>query len=273
MKFQERISPIVDWETALPGLFRLDGKVVLMPGGYGGIGEAVGWGLALAGATIIAAGRDRAKAEAFARALNDAGHQAEGLVIDCENVEQIRQSVDRIYERYGRIDILFNCVGTQKEEPLLEVSEEAFESVFRVNLKAAMFLGQAVAAKQIEAGEGGKQVHLLSVRSQLALRHRGYSAYCATKGGLVMLVKQHAMELAPHGINVNGIAPTFIYTEQIRHVMENDTFRRQLLDRMPLGRIGEPKDIAGAGLFFCAPASDFVTGQILYVDGGITASQ
>jgi len=105
------------------------------------------------------------------------------------------------------------------------------------------------------------------------LRGRGYSAYCATKGGMVTLVKQHAMELAPHGINVNGIAPTFIYTEQIRHVMENDEFRAGLLERIPLGRIGDPKDIAGAGLFFASPASDFVTGQILYVDGGITASQ
>jgi gluconate 5-dehydrogenase len=114
---------------------------------------------------------------------------------------------------------------------------------------------------------------LLSVRSQLGLRWRGYSAYASTKGGLVMLVKQHAVELAPHNINVNGIAPTFVYTEMIRHVMENDAFREQLIERIPLGRIADPKDIVGPALFFASPAAAFVTGQILYIDGGITASQ
>jgi NAD(P)-dependent dehydrogenase (short-subunit alcohol dehydrogenase family) len=142
-----------------------------------------------------------------------------------------------------------------------------------VNLKAAMFLAQSVAKRQIAARRGGRQIHLLSVRAQLGLRDRGYSAYCSSKGGLAMLVKQHAVELAPHGITVNGIGPTFVYTEMIRHVMENPKFRRQLLARIPLGRIADPKDVVGAAIFFAAPASDFVTGQILYVDGGITASQ
>jgi len=114
---------------------------------------------------------------------------------------------------------------------------------------------------------------LLSVRAQLGLRARGYSAYCSTKGALVMLIKQHAMELAPHGITVNGIAPTFVYTEMIRHVMENPEFRSKLLERIPLGRIADPKDVTGPVLFFVSPGASFVTGQILYVDGGITASQ
>ncbi len=111
------------------------------------------------------------------------------------------------------------------------------------------------------------------MRSQLALRHRGYSAYCSTKGGQVMMVRQHAMELAPHAITVNGVAPTFVYTEQIRHVMENPEFRRYLQERIPLGRIADPKDIVGPVLFFCSPGASFVTGQVMYVDGGITASQ
>lgn len=269
----DRIAPVVDFETELAGQFRLDGKVAFLPGGYGGIGEAIAWSLALAGARVIVAGRSRDKADAFAGSLNEAGYPAGGYELDCEQVSQIDDVVAAIAAEHGRIDILINCVGMQREQPLRDVTEEAFDQVFRVNLKAAMFLGQAVAARQIAAGDGGKQVHLLSVRSQLGLRGRGYSAYCASKGGLVMLVRQHAMELAPHRINVNGIAPTFIYTEQIRHVMENDEFRTGLLDRIPLGRIGDPKDIAGAGHFLASPASDFVTGQILYVDGGITASQ
>ena len=174
---------------------------------------------------------------------------------------------------YGPPDILVNCVGIQREELFMEVTEEAFDDVYRTNLKSAMFLAQAVARHQVKAERKAKHVHLLSVRAQLGIRHRGYSAYCSTKGGLVMLIKQHAMELAPHGINVNGVAPTFVYTEMIRHVMENPGFKQQLLDRIPLGRIADPKDVVGPVLFFCSPASNFITGQTLYVDGGITCSQ
>jgi NAD(P)-dependent dehydrogenase (short-subunit alcohol dehydrogenase family) len=270
---QERIAPVVNFQSELAGIFRLDGKVAFVPGGYGGIGEAVAWTLAMAGATVVIAGRSADNAARLADSLTNAGYVAHGTALDCEDVGQIRGTVEDIFARHGRIDILMNCVGLQREEPLLEVTENAFDQVFRVNLKAAMFLGQAVAAKQIEVGEGGRHIHYLSVRAKLGLRDRGYSAYCATKGGMVMLVKQHAMELAPHGITVNGIAPTFIYNDQIRHVMENESFRNHLEERIPLGRIGDPKDCVGISHYFASSASDFVTGQIVYVDGGITASQ
>jgi len=169
--------------------------------------------------------------------------------------------------------VLANCVGIQIEQPIGEVSVEAFDAVYRTNLKAAMFLAQSVAMHQIKGKRGGRQIHLLSVRSHLGIRNRGYSAYCATKGGLVMLVKQHAMELAPHGITVNGVAPTFVYTDLIRHVMQNPEFHKKLIERIPLGRIANPKDVVAPALFFLSPGAGFVTGQILYVDGGITASQ
>ena len=269
----DRIEPEVDFSKALRGINDLSGKTVLAAGGYGGIGEAIAWATAMAGATVVIAGRSREKAERLATALSEGGHSADAQVLDCTTVDGIEQAVAEVAGRHGSVDILINSVGVQREEPLLEVSEDAFDTVYQVNLKAAMFLAQSVARRQIAAGKGGRQIHLLSVRSQLALRNRGYSAYCATKGGLVMLVKQHAMELAPHGITVNGIAPTFVYTEMIRHVMENDAFRAALLARIPLGRIADPTDIAGPALFFASPASGFVTGQILYVDGGITASQ
>jgi NAD(P)-dependent dehydrogenase (short-subunit alcohol dehydrogenase family) len=272
-KFKGRVTPVVDFDRELKGLFDLSGKVAFLPGGYGGLGEAIAWGLAQRGAAIAVAGRSARKARDFAGKLKAKGHKAMGVALDVTRVTSIRRAVDTVAAKMGGIDILINCVGIQIEQPIAEVSEEAFDRVYRVNLKAAMFLAQAVAKHQVASGRGGKQAHLLSVRAQLGIRHRGYSAYCSTKGGLVMLIKQHAMELAPHQIMVNGIAPTFVYTDMIRHVMENPKFRKALYARIPLGRIADPKDVVGPALFFASPASDFVTGQILYVDGGITASQ
>jgi gluconate 5-dehydrogenase len=269
----DRIAPDIDFKTELADLFDLSGKVAYVPGGYGGIGEAIAWGLALRGARVMVAGRDPGKALTLAGAIVDAGYEAAGLGVDVTSVDAIGASVDAVVERFGGLDLLINCIGIQREQPLLEVTEDAFDEVYRVNLKAAMFLSQAAARHQVAAGNGGRHVHLLSVRAQLGLRDRGYSAYCSTKGGLVMLIKQHAMELAPHGITVNGVAPTFVYTEMIRHVMDNPEFRDYLLSRIPLGRIADPKDVAGPVLFFASPAAGFVTGQTLYVDGGITSSQ
>ena len=269
----EQITPVIDFKSELSGLFDLTGQVAYVPGGYGGIGEAIAWGLAGQGAKVVVSGRSREKADELAGALNEAGYEAAGVAVDVKSVAEIRNAVDFVVDKFGALDILMNCVGIQREQPLLEVTEEAYDEVYEVNLKAAMFTAQAAAKHQIAGGKGGKQVHLLSVRAQLGLRDRGYSAYCSTKGGLVMMIKQHALELAPEGITVNGVAPTFVYTEMIRHVMENPEFRQGLLDRIPLGRIADPKDVVGPAVFFCAPATGFVTGQIVYVDGGITSSQ
>lgn len=267
------ITPRIAFTQELSGLFDLAGKVAYVPGGYGGIGEAIAWALALAGAKVAVSGRDAARAQALAAELQAAGHQALGLAMDAHSVQSIRGSVDAVAAHFGRLDILANCVGMQREEALLEVTEEAFDEVMQVNLKSAMFLAQAVARHQIAGGRGGAQVHLSSVRSQLGLRGRGYSAYCASKGALTLLIRQHASELAPHGITVNGIAPTVVRTEMARHWLENPETRAQVLGRIPLGRVADPKDVAGAAVFFTSPAASFVTGQVLYIDGGITASQ
>ncbi|MDZ7938825.1 MAG: SDR family oxidoreductase [Rhodoferax sp.] len=265
-------SPI-DFTQTLTGLFDLRGKTAYVPGGYGGIGEAIAWGLAIAGARVAVSGRDTGKAQAVAAALQAAGHEALGLAMDAHSVPHMQASVDAVAQYFGGLDILVNCVGLQREEALLEVTEAAFDEVIQVNLKAAMFLAQACAKQQIAGGRGGAQVHLLSVRAQLGLRGRGYSAYASSKGGLVMLIRQHASELAPHGITVNGIAPTVVKTEMARHWLENPETHRMVLDRIPLGRVADPQDVAGAAVFFASPGAAFITGQVLYLDGGITASQ
>jgi gluconate 5-dehydrogenase len=147
-----------------------------------------------------------------------------------------------------------------------------FDHVVDVNLKSAMFQAQAAARHMIKQG-GGKQVHIGSVRTLLALRGRGYAAYCASKGGLAILCKQLAAEWAPHKINVNVVAPTFVRTQQVAHMLSDEQFYNTLVARIPLGRIAEPDDVWHAILFFISPASSFVTGQTLYLDGGITATQ
>ena len=252
---------------------RFDGKVALVAGGYGVIGAAIAHALAGLGATVVIAGRDDKKAAAQVAALTVTGASASFVTLDARSVESIRTAVDIVANRHGGVDIFVNSLGAQHEQPLLEVTEEAFDEILDVNLKAAMFLGQAVARAQIAAGRGGRHVHQLSVRAQLALRGRGHSAYCSSKGGLALLVKQHAMELAPHGIQVNGVAPTVVRTPLAGRWLTDPAIYAKLIERIPLGRIAEVDDVVGPTLFLCGNASAFITGQILYVDGGITASQ
>ena len=239
----------------------LRNKIAFVPGGYGGIGAAICRALADAGAKVIVAGRNFSSAARLARHIRGIP-----LKLDVRDTPSIEQAL----KPFRRIDVFVNCAGVSREELMDEVTEAAWDEVLGTNLKAAMFLAKAVARRQ---RRGGKQVHLLSVRAQLGLRGRGYSTYCTSKGGLVMLVKQHASELGPRGICVNGVAPTVVRTEMGAHWLKNPKTRAWLEERIPLGRVAEPEDVVGAVLFFCSPASDYVTGQILYVDGGITASQ
>ena len=264
---------VIGQQATTPDLFDLSDKVAFIAGGYGGIGAVVALGLAQRGARVAIAGRRSEQAISAARKLTDTGYVAVGVGLDMRQIDAIRTGVEKVVDELGGLDILVNCVGIQQEEALLDVTETAFDAVCTVNLKAAMFLGQAVARHQVAAGRGGRQVHLLSVRAQLGLRGRGYSAYVASKGGLAALIRQHAVELAPYGITVNGVAPTFVETPLVREYLDDAVFRRELEARIPLGRIAQPRDVLGPVTFFVSPAAGFVTGQVLYVDGGITASQ
>lgn len=267
------ITPDVDFQKELAPMFDLTGKVAFIPGGYGGLGEAIAWGLATRGASVVVAGRSAEKADAMAATLKDAGFNAGGVRLDATRVDDIEGAVSSVVEKFGSVDILVNCVGINIEEMMLDVTEQAFDEVYNANLKSTMFLGQAVAREQVKAGQGGKQVHMLSVSSHRGFFGRGYSAYCATKGALIMLVRQHALELAPHGIGVNGVAPTYVMTEMLRDKMEDPKVAAELIASVPIGRIAEPVDVVGTTVFLASPASDFVTGQVLYVDGGISANR
>ena len=190
----------------------LRNRIAFVPGGYGGIGQAVCRGLAGAGAKVIVAGRDLRKAKQFSERIKGIP-----LRLDVTDVEAIEKAL----KPFRRIDLFVNCAGVSREETIAEVTEAAWDEVLGTNLKAAMFLAQAVARRQ---RRGGKQVHLLSVRAQLGVRGRGYSTYCASKGGLVMLVRQHASELGPRGICVNGVAPTVVRTEMGAHWLKTVSY-------------------------------------------------
>jgi gluconate 5-dehydrogenase len=194
-----------------------------------------------------------------------------GGALDILNLQQLDRFVDQVVQRFGRLDVLVNSAGTHIESSALEFPEEIWDTVIDLNLKGAFFLSKAVAKVQIPQG-GGKQIQISSVRSQLGIR-RGYVAYCSSKGGLNLMIKQLATEWGKYNIMVNGIAPTFTRTELVRSYLEDPNFYNPLVARIPLGRICEPMDLGAAAVYLAAPASDFITGQIIFADGGITASQ
>lgn len=253
--------------------FDLSGRVAIVTGGYGGIGSAVCRSLSAHGATIVVAGKSSAKATAYAAELRRDGVIAHAIGFDAAVEAEVDAMVREAVGTFGRIDILVNTVGGQREQPALDVTSDAFADVWSMNVRSAMLQARAVARQMIAQGAPGKQVHIGSVRGQLALRGRGYAAYCAAKGGLTLLCKQLAAEWAPHRINVNLVSPTFVRTEQVARYLDDKPFYEALVSRIPLGRVAEPSDVAGAVTFLVSSAADFVTGHALYVDGGITATQ
>jgi len=252
-------------------LYKLDGKVALVAGGAGGIGSAICEGLAAFGATVVVADIDGVKARALASGIKADGGQAWGGELNASDIPGTQQFMAEVVERSGSLNILVNCIGTHKEAPAEEYTEADWDRVVDLNLKAAFFLSQAVAKVQIPQG-GGKHIHVTSVRSLLGI-HRGYIAYCSSKGGMNLMVKQLATEWAKYDITVNGIAPTFTRTDLVKQYLEDPDFYNPLVARIPLGRICEPSDLAALAIYLAAPASDFITGQIIFADGGVTATQ
>ena len=254
--------------------YRIDGKVALITGGCGGMGTALCIGLSAMGAKIAVADREAERIAAQVATLKARGADAFAAPFDAVSVDDTRRMVDDVARHFGRLDILVNTVGGNTKEELADaVTGEGFDEVLRLNLTTAMFQSQAAARHMIAGGRGGKLVHIGSVRSLLALRGRGFSAYCAAKGGLSILCKQLAAEWAPHRINVNMISPTFVRTPQGERFLTDPAFKQGVIARIPLGRIGETDDVVAAAVFLVSQASDFITGQTLYLDGGLTATQ
>jgi gluconate 5-dehydrogenase len=255
--------------------FRLDGRVAVVAGGSGGIGVRLGGALAGVGAKVAIVGRDAERLRAARGAVEEAGSEALVVAADVTKEEDAERAVDETVTAFGRLDILVNAVGGGAGAALHDAENypvEDWDWIMDLNLRSQFLMSRAAARVMIAAGDGGRILNISSVRGQLGVR-LGYSAYVAAKGAMNALTRQHATEWARHGITVNAISPTFVRTPQVETILADESFRQGLVARIPLGRIADPDDLVGAVLFFCSDASSFVTGQVLTLDGGLTATQ
>jgi len=254
-------------------LFSLADRTVFVAGGVGGIGSELAHAVAAQGAKVAIADRVLEQCqEAAERLAAEEGCKSVGVAIDVRDAASVAAGIATAEERLGAIDALFNCVGTHIEQPAEEVTMEAWDTVLGINLRGAFILSQGAARSMIAHKKGGSIMHITSVRSTLGIR-RGYAAYCASKGGLAILIKQLATEWAKYGIRVNGIAPTFTRTPLVAQYLNDPDFYGALVSRIPLGRVCETADLAGLAVFLASDASSFITGQNILVDGGVTATQ
>ena len=255
--------------------FRLEGRVAVVSGGTGAIGRRLSLALARTGAKVAVLGRSADGASDLADEVAAAGSEALLVSADVTRKVDADRAVEETLAKFGRVDIVVNAVGGGAGTalyPAEEYSEEEFDRIFDLNFKSDLLVTQAAACAMIKAGRGGRVLHISSVRGQLGI-NQGFTAYVAAKGAINSLTRQQATEWAKYGINVNAIAPTFVSTPQVASLLADEKFKAGLLARIPLNRIAETDDLVDAVLFFCSDASSFVTGQILTLDGGLTATQ
>ncbi|HKO96781.1 MAG TPA: 2-dehydro-3-deoxy-D-gluconate 5-dehydrogenase KduD [Pyrinomonadaceae bacterium] len=244
--------------------FRLDGKVALVTGASTGLGAAIAVALAEAGANVACHGNTHAP-DASCAAVAKTGREAFALTGDLSDKETPRELIGKAIEHFGRLDILVNNAGTIRRAPATEYSEEDWAAVIEVNLSSVFRMAQLAGRHMIERG-GGK---ILNIASLLSFQGGiTVPAYAASKGGVAQLTKALANEWAAKNINVNAIAPGYMRTDNTKALQADETRNRQILERIPAGRWGEPGDISGPAVFLCSPASDYVNGHVLLVDGG-----
>ena len=245
--------------------FKLHGRVALVTGASTGLGAAIAIALAEAGAHVACHGNTRSP-ESTCNQITSAGGLAHAISGDLGQAETTQRLVAQTLERFGRIDILINNAGTIRRAPAADYSDEDWDAVIEVNLSSVFRLSRLVGRQMIERGDGGKIVNIASL-----LSFQGgitVPAYAASKGGVAQLTKALANEWAKHRINVNAIAPGYMRTANTAALQADETRNRQILERIPAGRWGEPEDLAGAAVFLSSSASDYINGHVLVIDGG-----
>lgn len=254
--------------TTVIDSYSLAGRGAIVTGGSRGLGRGIARGLHEAGARVLLVARHEKELASAARSLDPDG---EGTAVACPGDVTKPEDIDRMFaraaEEFGRVDILVNSAGVNLRKPAVEYTPEEWDYVVDTNLKAAFFLSTKAARVMMDASAGGKILHVASLASAVGLP-TNVPPYTASKGGLALLVKALAGEWAVAGICVNAIGPGYFATELTAPLLEKPELRDALLARIPMRRFGAPADLAGAAVFLCSSASDYVTGQVLYVDGG-----
>ena len=248
--------------------FDLTGRRALVTGSGQGIGLALARALAQAGASLVLNGRDAAKLDRAAAGLRETGFTVDTMTFDVTDLAAVTTGISRIEAEVGPIDILVNNAGLTRRIPLQDCPEATWHEVMRTNLDSVFFVGQSVARHMIARGRG-KIVNICSVQSEQG--RPGTAPYAASKGAVKMLTKGMCADWAKHGIQVNGLGPGYFETELTRPLVDDPAFSAWLCARTPAGRWGQVEELGGAIVFLCAPASDFVNGHVLYVDGGMTS--
>lgn len=252
-------------------MFDLAGKVALVTGATDGLGMAMANGLAGAGATLVVNGNSSQKKIDYAVAkYSAAGFDATGYRFNVTDESEVEAAVAKIEIEVGPIDILVNNAGIIRRVPLLEMPLDEWELVIKTDLTSAFIMSRAVVNRMVQR-KSGKVINICSMMSELGRDSVG--AYAAAKGGLKMLTRNMATEWARHGVQVNGIGPGYFATEQTAPIrVDGNSFNEFVVGRTPAGRWGDPDDLQGAAVFLASAASDFVNGQVIYVDGGILAT-
>lgn len=245
--------------------FQVDEKVALVTGGSRGIGRICALTLANAGADVVVV--DIEELNGVVREIEKLGSRALAVQADITKFAQIDRMVDEVMNKFGRIDVLVNNAGVGFREPALRISEKTWDTTFDVNLKGLFFCTQKIAPQMISRKKG-KIINIASMNSITALSE--HASYSASKAGVLLLTKVLAMEWGKYNINVNAIGPTFIKTKMASHVFKNPKKYQDIISKLPLGRIGDPMDVAAAVVYLASSASDFITGELLLVDGGWT---
>jgi len=250
-------------------LFDLTGKIALITGSSQGIGFGIARGLGQAGATIILNGRNAERLNRAVSTLSGEGLKVFGYSFDVSDSNQIDQKISAIEREVGAIDILVNNAGIQRRGPLETIEESVWREVIETNLTAVFLTTKRVVKGMIDR-RSGKVINICSLMSEIS--RPTIAPYTASKGGVKMLTKGMAVEWAKYNIQVNGIGPGFIVTEMNKVLLEDQKFDAMVRSRTPAGRWGEPSDLAGAAIFLASRASDYITGQIIYVEGGILSA-
>jgi NAD(P)-dependent dehydrogenase (short-subunit alcohol dehydrogenase family) len=256
-------------------IFSLEGRVAVVAGGGGGIGSALSEALAGAGAKVVVVGRTLETCQATVERVTAVGSEGFAVAADVTSEPDVERMVATAAKRFGRIDILVNAVGGGAGKvlhPAEQYPREAWDWIMELNVRSTIVPSQAVVRQMLAQGDGGAVLNISSVRAKLGI-NAGYSAYVAAKGAISSLTRQWATEWAKHGIRVNAIMPTFVDTPQVAMLLEDPAFKAGIVDRIPLGRVGETGDIVGPAIFLVSDAASFVTGHILTIDGGLTATQ